>query len=153
MVILPSAFENKDAERNTEVNNSVKTSKKTDNSSNFKGSLVLIFALVVVIIASLVVVLYKPKVVSPDSQVGDNILNPGLEMPYLGKADAAVELIAVHDPFCAGCGWFYHEIETQIKTKYIDTGLIRFYFWPQILSENSQKNYEAMECANEQNRY
>ncbi len=154
MVILPSAFENTDGEKNEGINTSIKMSKEANTPPNFKGIPILAFALFVVIIASLIVVLYKPQINEPVAQEQNkNLLVPPDGMPYLGKIDATVTLIAVYNPLCAGCDPFYHDVEPQLMRNYIDAGLIKFYSWPILAISDSETNYNVLECAAEQGRY
>ena len=57
----------------------------------------------------------------------DDLLKPGaLPDLILGKADAPVTIIEYASMTCSHCGHFHTTVFDTIKTKYIDTGKVRF---------------------------
>lgn len=75
-------------------------------------------------------------------------------MPRLGNADAPVVLVEYADYQCPFCGKFFSETFSKLKTEFIDTGKIRFYYQDfAFLGEESQFAAEAAKCAKEQGKF
>lgn len=78
------------------------------------------------------------------------------DLPVLGKESAKVTLIEFSDYQCPFCGRFFTQTEGQLKSEYIDKGLVKFYYrdfpLPQI-HPGAQKAAEAARCAGDQNKY
>ncbi len=57
----------------------------------------------------------------------DELMKPG-ELPdlVLGKADAPCTIVEYASMTCSHCGHFHNTVFEQLKTKYIDTGKVRF---------------------------
>ena len=57
----------------------------------------------------------------------DELMKPG-DLPdlVLGKADAPCTIVEYASMTCSHCGHFHNTVFDQIKTKYIDTGKVRF---------------------------
>lgn len=74
--------------------------------------------------------------------------------PMLGSKDAPVTIIEFADFQCPFCKEFQDKAFQQIKTKYIDTGLVKFYFlhFP-FLGPESDLAANASECARKQNKF
>ena len=60
-------------------------------------------------------------------------------VPYIGQADAPVNIVAVEDFKCPVCKQFNASVEPELKTKYVDTGKAKIYtlVWP-FLAENAR---------------
>jgi len=72
-----------------------------------------------------------------------------------GEEDAPVTIVEFSDYECPFCTRFYTDTFGQLKTKYIDTGKVKFVYrdFPLSFHQNAQKAAEAAECAGEQNKY
>lgn len=57
----------------------------------------------------------------------DELMKPG-DLPelVLGKADAPCTIVEYASMTCSHCGHFHNTVFEQLKTKYIDTGKVRF---------------------------
>ena len=75
--------------------------------------------------------------------------------PVLGDKNAPVTIIEFSDFQCPYCERFYTQTLSQIKTKYIDTGKVKFVFrdYPLPFHSNAEKAAEAAECADEQGKF
>lgn len=77
-------------------------------------------------------------------------------LPVMGSTNAPVTLIEFSDYECPFCARFYTQTEGQIKSEYIDTGKVKFYYrdfpLPQI-HPGAQKAAEAARCAGDQGKY
>ncbi|GGO28901.1 DsbA family protein [Deinococcus humi] len=60
-------------------------------------------------------------------------------VPYIGQADAPVNIVTIEDFKCPVCKQFNDTIEPELKTKYVDTGKAKIYtlVWP-FLAENAR---------------
>jgi len=72
-----------------------------------------------------------------------------------GDKDAPVTIVEFSDYECPFCVRFYSNTFGELKTKYIDTGKVKFVYrdFPLSFHQNAQKAAEAAECAGEQNKY
>ncbi len=72
-----------------------------------------------------------------------------------GEEDAPVTIVEFSDYECPFCVRFYSNTFNQLKTKYIDTGKVKFVYrdFPLSFHQNAQKAAEAAECAGEQDKY
>jgi protein-disulfide isomerase len=72
-----------------------------------------------------------------------------------GSLDAPVTIVEFSDFECSFCARFYSSTYKELKTKYIDTGKVRFIYrdFPLGFHEKAQKAAEAAECAGEQGKY
>ncbi|QLG10637.1 thioredoxin domain-containing protein [Deinococcus sp. D7000] len=54
------------------------------------------------------------------------------EVPYMGQADAPVNVVVVEDFKCPACKQFEATVEPELKSKYVDTGKAKMYtlLWP-----------------------
>ena len=75
--------------------------------------------------------------------------------PILGRTNAPITIVEFSDFECSYCRRFHEKVFPQLKTEYIDTGLVRFVhkdlplpFHPQALPAAA-----AARCAGEQGRY
>lgn len=76
-------------------------------------------------------------------------------LPPLGDKDAPVKLIEFSDMQCPFCRSYFTGAYPQIKKDYVDTGKVAIYFrhYPLSFHPAAQKSGEALECANEQNKF
>lgn len=78
------------------------------------------------------------------------------DLPPSGNENAKVTLIEFSDYQCPFCERHFTQTEGQIKTEYIDTGKINFYYRDFPLSQihpGAQKAAEAARCAGDQGKY
>lgn len=74
--------------------------------------------------------------------------------PMMGSADAPVTVVEYADYQCPFCEKFFTEVAPQLKTNYIDTGKVKFYFQDfAFLGQESNDAAEAAKCAGDQNKY
>ena len=75
-------------------------------------------------------------------------------VPYLGSANAKLDIVEFGDYQCPFCEKFFSEAEPQIIKNYVDTGKARFYFLDfAFLGADSNTLSEGAWCANEQDKY
>ncbi len=77
-------------------------------------------------------------------------------LPTLGAKDAKVTVIDFSDPQCPFCERFENNTYPQLFDTYIKTNKIKFAYRHYPLNSihpNAQKASEALECANEQNKF
>lgn len=77
-------------------------------------------------------------------------------LPILGNVDAPVTIVEFSDIQCPFCKRFVDDAFVELKEKYIDTGKVKLAFrhYPLIsIHPNAKKAGEAVECANEQNKF
>lgn len=74
--------------------------------------------------------------------------------PFLGKADAPVTIIEFADFQCPFCKRFHDNTFDRLKTKFIDTGIVKFVFqdYP-FLGDESFLAAEAGRCAQDQGKF
>lgn len=78
------------------------------------------------------------------------------DLPPLGNANAKVTLIEFSDYECPFCEKHYTQTELQLKSEYIDKGLVKMYYRDFPLSQihkGAQKGAEATRCAGDQGKY
>ena len=74
--------------------------------------------------------------------------------PFLGNANAKVTVVEYADYQCPFCERFYTQTMPSIKTAYIDTGKIKFYYQDfAFLGPGSTTAGEAVLCAQDQNKF
>ena len=131
--------------------------QKNNIAGIFMKTLPLLCAVIFVVGATVIVLLYKPNQSTKQNTTSFNsnnsLLSPSADMPYLGNSNAKITVIAAFDPFCEYCQSFFRDVEAVLDKRYISAGLIKLYHWPFTLSEASKTGFEAMYCAHEQNRY
>lgn len=73
----------------------------------------------------------------------------------LGNKNAPITIIEFSDYECPFCARFHTETFGQIKSKYIDTGKVKFIYrdFPLSFHQNAQKAAEASECADDQGKF
>ena len=73
---------------------------------------------------------------------------------FLGDENAPVTIVEFCDFEVAECAQFANEVYALLKVAYVDTGMVRFGFWPMAtVGEGSQLAAEAAECAAEQGAF
>ncbi|MCX8179584.1 MAG: DsbA family protein [Candidatus Aenigmarchaeota archaeon] len=78
------------------------------------------------------------------------------DVPLVGNANATVTIKSFSDFQCFYCAEFYKKVYPEIKTKYIETGKVKFLFYDFPIEEIhplAMKAAEAAKCAHEQGRY
>ena len=78
------------------------------------------------------------------------------DAPVLGKSDAKVAIVEFADFQCPFCKQYYQQTFNDIKTKYIDTGKVKYVFMHFPLTQihvNAQVSAVAAECANQQGKF
>lgn len=82
---------------------------------------------------------------------------PSSPMGYVrGSPDAPVEIVEFADFECPGCGEFATQVEPEVQTRLIETGLARFRFLDLQVNEshrNSPLASVAAACANDQGKF
>src|SRR5258708_992837 len=74
--------------------------------------------------------------------------------PIMGQDKAKVTIVEFADPRCPFCKQFHDNVLSQLKTDYIDTGKVKFYFRNfDFLGPASIVSGNALECANEQGKF
>ena len=75
--------------------------------------------------------------------------------PFFGSADAPVTIVEFSDYECPFCGRHATGTFPSIKTKYIDTGKVKYVVrdFPLSFHPQAQKGAEATDCANEQGKF
>ncbi len=74
--------------------------------------------------------------------------------PFSGSNTASVNVIEFGDYQCPFCERFFQQSEPQLKTDYVNTGKVKFYFLDfQFLGPDSQTLGEGAWCADEQGKY
>lgn len=74
------------------------------------------------------------------------------DRPFLGDEDADVTVIEFGDFLCPACGQFEQQIYPQLKSEYIETGEVKFYYLhlPVVDQHLSTQAGAAAECVAEQ---
>lgn len=78
------------------------------------------------------------------------------DLPIQGDIGAKVTIIEFSDYQCPFCERFFTQTEGQLKTEYIDKGLVKMYYrdYPLLqIHQGAQKAAEAARCAGDQNKY
>lgn len=78
------------------------------------------------------------------------------DLPVSGSQNAKVSLIEFSDYQCPFCERHFTQTEGQLKSQYIDTGKVKFYYRDFPLSQihpGAQKAAEAARCADDQGKY
>jgi protein-disulfide isomerase len=74
--------------------------------------------------------------------------------PYLGASNAKVTVVEYADYECPFCQQFFKNVFSVLKTKYIDTGKIKFVYQDfAFLGPDSNTAAEASHCAEDQNKF
>ena len=76
------------------------------------------------------------------------------DIPQLGDPNAKVTMVEFADFQCPYCGQWQQTVFQEIKSKYIDTGKVRFVFMDfAFLGAESIRAAEASRCAADQNKF
>lgn len=77
------------------------------------------------------------------------------DAPTFGNKNAKVTIVEFSDFQCPYCARFFKETFGQLKSKYIDTGKVKFIFrhYPLPSHQAAQKAAEAAECAARQDKF
>ena len=75
--------------------------------------------------------------------------------PAMGSTNAPITIVEFSDFECPYCKWFYEQVLPQLKTQFVDTGLVRFVHkdLPLPFHQQAKPAAAATRCADEQNRY
>lgn len=93
---------------------------------------------------------------SPSAEVRGGVSVGVGNLPALGSENAPVTIVEFSDYQCPFCEKHFIQAEPQLKSGYIDTGKVKFYYRDFPLSQihqGAQKAAEAARCAGEQNKY
>ena len=76
------------------------------------------------------------------------------DTPFLGKKDAKVTVVEFADYQCPFCEQWYKTVYSELKSKYIDTGKVKFFYQDfAFLGADSNTAAEAAHCAQEQGKF
>ena len=76
------------------------------------------------------------------------------DLPFLGSANAPVEVVEWADFQCPFCGKFHSEVEEQLIQEYVDTGKVKFAYRDfAFLGDESKFSANAARCANDQGKF
>ncbi|OHA46757.1 MAG: hypothetical protein A3A80_02785 [Candidatus Terrybacteria bacterium RIFCSPLOWO2_01_FULL_44_24] len=76
------------------------------------------------------------------------------DLPYLGDANASVEVVEWGDFQCPFCKRFFDDVESKLITDYVNTGKIKFAFRDfAFLGQESSDAANAARCANAQGKF
>ncbi len=97
----------------------------------------------------------NPQAAQPTQPVpGQKVDVSAGHLPFKGKANAKVTIVAFEDFRCPFCKKTFDEVESQLIKEYVDTGKARFaYRHFQFLGPASVLAGNASECANEQSKF
>lgn len=91
---------------------------------------------------------------APAEQLGPVNISIADEVPFLGSKDAKVTIVEFADYQCPFCGIFFKESFPKLKTEYIDTGKVKFYYQDfAFLGDESSFAAEAAKCSGQQGKY
>lgn len=96
---------------------------------------------------------------SPDQNQGVKLaeytdVKLGADAPFLGDNGAKVLMVEYGDFQCPYCGNFFKNTESQIISKYVKTGKVKFVYQSYaILGPESQMAAEASKCAQDQGKF
>lgn len=131
----------------------VKASKKSSTTN--RAFYVLIAAIAVVGIAALSYVSTRPQAGAVASRI-DSTLPPVQSAGYVvGSPTARLEVVEFGDFECPQCGKFATLSEPDIRTRLVNTGMIRFRFidYPLEMHANTWNASRAAACADEQGKF
>ncbi len=107
------------------------------SGNNSNRSVLLIGTLIAAALIGLAIWAMTHKAAAPTTS-GDKAVNFNLaNLPFDGKADAPVTVVAVEDFKCPACKNFQDTAAPELKTKYVDTGKVKWYtlIWPFISTQ------------------
>ena len=159
--------ESKEDQKMSSHSSNAKPLSSTDNTNRFLMGAAVVQVLLLAVIAfqlsGLDNALTGGAVVAPSPSAGPDAL-PTVpsdmkslidDDSVLGDKNAPVTIVEWSDYECPFCARFHSETFGQIKSKYIDTGKVKFVYrdFPLSFHQNAQPAAEAAECAGEQNKY
>ena len=143
--------------------------KSCDCSKKWRIAIPLLIIILIVGVVNLAVVFSQPVVVEESCAVdfaGEKQIeqtvpanDPFAEIAdddaVKGSLDAPITIVEFSDFECSFCETFFSQTLSDLETKYIDTGKVRFIYrdFPLEFHTNAQKAAEAAECAGEQGKY
>ena len=121
----------------------------------------------VVLIVVLAVFAFKGNFSSGSGATGNVVAAPGAAAPsvdaaklpetdyVLGKKDAPVTMVEFSDYQCPFCGRLHAQVFPTLKSKYIDTGKVKYVFrdFPLSFHPEAEPAAIAANCAGEQGKY
>jgi len=139
--------------------------KKKDTIEISKDTLKnIIIAILIVVVAIFLFGGFKnnsqPNIAIDDSNAPEAI--PSINMKALvdddavfGNKDAKVTIVEFSDFECPYCARAYNDALKQVKSEYVEKGLVNIVYrdFPLGFHQNAQKAAEAAECAGEQDKY
>ena len=143
--------------------------KSCDCSKKWRIAIPLLIIILIVGVVNLAVVFSQPVVVEESCAVdfaGEKQIeqtvpanDPFAEIAdddaVKGSLSAPITIVEFSDFECSFCETFFSQTLSDLETKYIDTGKVRFIYrdFPLEFHTNAQKAAEAAECAGEQGKY
>ena len=140
--------------------------KSCDCSKKWRIAIPLLIVILIVGVVNLAVLFSQPVAVEESCSVdfaGEEQTVPK-DDPFAEIADddavkgslsAPITIVEFSDFECSFCERFVSQTLSDLETKYIDTGKVRFIYrdFPLAFHTNAQKAAEAAECAGEQGKY
>ena len=128
------------------------------SGNNSNRSVLVIGTLIAAALIALAVwaMTHKQKAANSDSQSVNFKL---ADLPFDGQASAPVTVVAIEDFKCPACKSFQDTVAPGLKTKYVDTGKVKWYtlIWPFISTDvahnpvdDSKYAAEAAKCVYDQ---
>jgi len=88
------------------------------------------------------------------AQTGSVKITLGPNTPYLGNNNAKVTVVEYADYKCPLCEKFYNSVMSDLQSKYINTGKIKFVYQDfAFIGSDSNTAAEAAHCAADQNKF
>ncbi|MCX6054004.1 MAG: DsbA family protein [Chloroflexi bacterium] len=137
----------------------IKRKKKKQQKRKDLTPIIIVGTLAVVIVIIVILTQFKPvgDITIPETQKAS--ITNGLMM---GDPNAKVQIVEFADFQCPGCGYYWANMEPEIKTQYIETGKANLTYSPfSFLGDRaadqswneSNKSTEAVYCANDQDKF
>lgn len=87
-------------------------------------------------------------------QLGPVDIKISEQTPFLGNKDAKVTIVEFADYQCPFCEIFFKESFPKLKSEYIDSGKVKFYYQDfAFLGDESKFAAEAAKCSGQQGKY
>ncbi len=101
------------------------------------------------------VALGQPQQAAPQQPTGPVNVAARSDQPTLGNKSAKVTIVEFADFQCPFCKKYFDETFAQIKSKYIETGKVKYVYrhYPLPFHVNAQVAAVAAECANQQGKF
>ncbi|HBB02396.1 MAG: DSBA oxidoreductase [Candidatus Peregrinibacteria bacterium GW2011_GWF2_38_29] len=101
--------------------------------------------------------LFNTTVVTAEKQAEDKVVSFNMKgLVGIGSDSAPITVIGFSDFQCPACAGFETQVWPELKTKYVDTGKVKFYMkdFPLFsIHPQAEKAAEASHCASEQGKY